>query len=264
MRWKQTNSSIGPARPKSAKTRSFAMIRKISHTVIGTTIAAVGAVALLAPAASATVPTGHDQRMGVNATALDFGGYRMTVPAGSSTQTAVTVPTTGACPSGFFESVGVGAEQKGSMGLLGARIYSQCIGGVPQIDAMFETTGGPVAMSTIGALAPGDIVAIFISTSGGFTTVSVNGPLGSDSMTVPDIVSAGYRVGIWPMFSNHNPAKMQNFGKLKIYKNVVNSAPQGSWGPTRVHLVYASLVKRAKTSLFNSWGDIFKIKWLNP
>jgi hypothetical protein len=150
------------------------------------------------------------------------------------------------------------------MGLLGARIYSQCIGGVPQIDAMFETTGGPVPMSTIGALAPGDVVAIMISTSGGFTTVNVYGPLGSDSMTVPDIASAGYRVGIWPMFSNHNPAKMQNFGTLPIYKNVVNSASLGSWSPTRVHLVYASLVQRAKTSLFNLWGDVFKIKWLNP
>ena len=57
---------------------------------------------------------------------------------------------------------------------------------------------------------------------------------------------------------------MPNFGTIKIYKNVVNTAPMGTTAWTKVHCVYASLVQRIKTLPFNAFGDVFRLKWLNP
>ena len=232
------------------------ILRLFPTIVVTAVLVAVGGPAVGASAGTAAPAS-------VDATSLSFAGYREAVPPSTVSQTAITVAPTGSCV-GLNVSVGIGAEQKGASSMLGARVYSQCISGVQTITATFETTGGPIPMSTIGALAPGDVVAINISTAAGLTTVTATGPLGSDTMSVPDIVSAGYRVGAWPVFANHTNAKMPNFGTIKIYKNTVNSMPMGATGWTKVHMVYASLVQRVKTSPWNAANDVFKLKWLNP
>lgn len=232
-------------------------LRLFPTVVVTATLVAVGGPVAADASWSAASP------MRVDATSLSFAGYREPVPPSTATQTAITVAPTGSCV-GLSVSVGIGAEQRGASSMLGARVYSQCISGVQTITATFETTGGPIPMSTIGALAPNDVVAIRIFTAAGLTTVTATGPLGSDTMSVPDIVSTGYRVGAWPVFANHANAKMPNFGTIKIYKNTVNSVPMGTTGWTKVHMVYASLVQRVKTSPWNAANDVFKLKWLNP
>lgn len=236
---------------------------KSSWLAAGTGVLALLVASPLAASASAPPTTHSSVAIGVDATSTSFGGWRTLVGPGAATQTAITVAATGSC-IGLNVSVGVGAEQNGSGGLLGARVYSQCVSGTQVIAGVFETTGGPVPMATIGALAPGDVVSIAISTTASTTTVTANGPLGSDSLSAPDVVSAGYRVGIWPLFATHVNAKMPNFGVFSIYKNVVNSVPMGTISPTKVRLIYGSPVLRAKTGPWNAYGDIFKMKWLAP
>jgi hypothetical protein len=227
-------------------------------------ICAAGLAAALPAVASPAVAAAPASTIAANSTV--FSGYRAIVPASSSSQTVIQVANTGAC-GGVTNSVAVGAIQFGSGGVLGARIYSQCISGSQVIFPAFETTGGPVAMSTIGALAPGNFVLIMISTSGGLTTVTASGPNGTDTMTVPDIVSSAYHVGIWPLFATGAPSFMGPFGTLKFQKNVVNSAPLGTLvpAPVKVKLVTTPPVTvRAKASNFNSFGDVFKVKWIAP
>jgi hypothetical protein len=228
----------------------------------------VGAGLLLAPfaAPSAALAASGDAReaSSVMATSLTFAGYREAIPPGSYTQTAITVAPTPGCTTGMFLSVGIGAQQAGTAGTLGATVYSQCIGGTQTIQGVFETSSGPVPMTTIGALAPGNVVAIIISTASGVTTVQAMGPGGTDTMSVPDILSSKYRVGAVPTFADHSPAKMPNFHNLSIYKNVVNSVALGLTSWTKVHMKYASGPKRVKTKPFNAYGDVFKLKWKNP
>jgi len=233
---------------------------KLTQTVLAVSAAAALTlvVPLTADAAPVAGPSSH-----VDATSLGFAGWRAVVPTSTASRAVVTVANTGTCTSSNT-SVAVGAVQKGSGGTLGAGVYSQCLSGSQVIFPAFETTGGPVAMSTIGALVPGDLVLIDITTTAGFTTVNATGPLGSDTMTVPDIFSAGYRVGIWPLFATTAPASMPNFGILKFYKNVVNGFPYASSAVTKVHLVTSSSVLRAKTSPFGVGGDTFKVKWVSP
>jgi hypothetical protein len=228
-------------------------------------LASLAVIALAAGAVQAPVAQASDDAQDVHpdATSLGFAGWRVQLSPIAGTRAVVTVAATGACGAGNT-SVAVGAEQRGPSAMLGAAIYSQCLGGSPSIVPAFETTAGPVAMSTIGALVPGNVVLIDISTSGGFTTVNATGPLGSDSMTVPDILAFGYRVGIRPLFFTTAPSLMQNFGILLFQKNTVNTMPLAAVAPTKVHLVDPFAALRAKTSPIVGGGAKFKVKWIAP
>jgi hypothetical protein len=197
------------------------------------------------------------------ATSLGFAGWRAKLAPITITRTVVQVAATGRCGDDDT-SVAVGAEQRGAAGMLGAAIYSHCIGGSIDYLPSFETASGPVEMTSIGSVGVGDTVLIVISTAGGLTTVKAFGRGGYDSMIVPDILATDYRVGLWPKFFTTEPSTMPNFGTVRFEANDVNDLPLADVANKRVHLADASDALRAKSGPIGGGGKTFKVKWIAP
>ena len=189
---------------------------------------------LLSPAASAASPN--------NSTSPTFGGVTTSASDPTTTQASVQVPSAGTCVSGYDSSVGAGAILQGTLGKIGAAVYTQCVGGIPSTQLVEYNYNQWALLGDPNTVAPGDWITVKIAPAGTNYQARIYVPSGVAYVSGPIGNPAYTSVGIWPRRFDGAASRMPAFGSIRF-----SSVTPGASYP--VDLVTQSGSPRATTGM---------------